>query len=277
MEIVYVDRLFFLNLIINYFLLTATGRICSVALHRWRYFLAAAIGATYSVAALLPAAEFLSSAAIKLVLAGIMCLAAFGAERRLLRCAAVFLAVSAAFGGAVYGASMLCGPPGSNRLVVPVSMRILVLSFAVCYAGLSLLFRRAGSRAERQLLRIEITLGSSSVHITALADTGNELYDPMTGKAVLVADSHTISALFPESVRLHLSSDAADCASVLSSVPGLSGRIGLIPFSSVGRKNGMLAAFRPDRLTVDGEERSDLLVAVSPGRICPDGEYSAIL
>ena len=45
--------------------------------------------------------------------------------------------------------------------------------------------------------------------------------------------------------------------------PELAGRFRLIPYSAVGGA-GLLAAFRPDALTVGGETRAELLAAVSP-------------
>ena len=74
---------------------------------------------------------------MKLVPALFMVLIAFGGERRLWRCVVIFLAVSAAFGGAVWAASMLAGSGFSGgRLYIPVSWRVLALSFAQCYACL---------------------------------------------------------------------------------------------------------------------------------------------
>ncbi|MFR0796678.1 MAG: sigma-E processing peptidase SpoIIGA [Oscillospiraceae bacterium] len=106
--------------------------------------LAALIGALYAALMVLPGFGWLANGMMKLALGAAMALIAFGGEAHLVRCTVVFFAVSAAFGGAVYAASMLAGvSPGSGALVT-VSGRVLALSFAVCYAAVSLVSPPAG-------------------------------------------------------------------------------------------------------------------------------------
>ena len=150
MDVIYLDSLFGLNLLIDYCLVLASARVCGVVLRRWRYALAALIGALYAALMVLPGCGWLANGAMKLALGAAMALIAFGGEAHLVRCTVVFFAVSAAFGGAVYAAGMLAGvPPGSGALVT-VSGRVLALSFAACYAAVSLVFRRRAKAADRE-------------------------------------------------------------------------------------------------------------------------------
>ena len=147
MDVIYLDSLFGLNLLIDYCLVLVSARVCGVVLHRWRYALAALIGALYAALMVLPGFGWLANGMMKLALGAAMALIAFGGEAHLVRCTVVFFAVSAAFGGAVYAASMLAGvSPGSGALVT-VSGRVLALSFAACYAAVSLVFRRRARAA----------------------------------------------------------------------------------------------------------------------------------
>ena len=115
MDVIYLDRLFGLNLLLDYCLMLASARVCGVVLHRARYLLAALTGALYAAVMVLPGCGWLGSGAMKLALGAAMALIAFGGEAHWARCAVVFFAVSAAFGGAVYAASMLAGvSPGSG-------------------------------------------------------------------------------------------------------------------------------------------------------------------
>jgi stage II sporulation protein GA (sporulation sigma-E factor processing peptidase) len=278
METIYVDSLFALNMIIDYFLLLCSAKVCGLPLRRGRYVLASAFGAAWAVAAVLPDMGFVSSAPMKLALAGFMSLIAFGGEKRLLRCFIVFLAVSAAFGGAVWGASMLAGTSVTGRLYLPVSLRVLVLSFALCYFAVSLVFRRAGKKAERQFVRLTVAVGGKSVVFTALRDTGNGLFDPISGCAVAVAEASVLLPLFPaESAGALLSPDPSQTVEVFSSLPGFEKRFRLVPFSAVGTSFGLLPAFRPDCVRVDGAEEKDLLLALTQSRLSEGGEYSAII
>ena len=127
MEVIYIDSLFFLNLVIDYFLCLAAAQVCSVRLRRGRYALAALFGAAYAAAVYLPHLGFLSAPWAKLISGLIMALIAFGAEERPWRCALVLLGVSAAFGGFIWAIGLAGGYPAFD-------MRTLFLSFALSFA-----------------------------------------------------------------------------------------------------------------------------------------------
>lgn len=277
METVYVDSLFTLNLIIDYFLLLCSARVCGTAYKRGRFALAAALGAAYAVASVLPGLPWLGCAPMKLALGLGMTLIAFGGEERLSRCVVTFFAVSAAFGGAVWAAGMLSGGGVTGAVYVPVSMRVLVLSFAVTYAAVSLVFRRSGKRAERSIAALTVCFGGKSVTLRALRDTGNGLYDPISGKSVAVAEVGALLPLLPEGASAALSlADAAEQLTALSALPGCAGRFRLIPYSAVGTKSALLTAFRPDSAAVDGKG-ADVLLAISPNRLSDTGDHQAII
>lgn len=249
MPIIYVDRYFLLNLLIDYLLCLLSARVCGLVLKRWRYALAALIGAAYAVLTLLPGLRFLGGAVGKLAAAGLMAAAAFGGEARALRCGAVFFCVSAAFGGALWALSLAGGYPVFDT-------RVLILSFALCYAGLELLFRSRARLPDRPRCEVRLRLGGRESRFMALVDTGNTLSDPATGAPVMLACAHALAPLFP---GVDLAADPV----TLTALPRLVGRFRLIPYSSVGGR-GLLPVFRPEHLAVGGEERRDLLVAVSP-------------
>ena len=80
MDVIYLDSLFGLNLLIDYCLVLASARVCGVVLHRWRYALAALIGALYAALMVLPGCGWLANGAMKLALGAAMALIAFGGE-----------------------------------------------------------------------------------------------------------------------------------------------------------------------------------------------------
>ena len=216
---------------------------------------------------------------MKIALVVLMVLVSFGSEKHLLRAAVVFYAVSAAFGGAVIAASMLREVPPSDSLYIPVSMKVMLPAFAVCYAAVSVVFRRAGLRAERNLIKAEIRLLGKSVQLNALRDTGNNLRDPVTGCAVIVVETRAVLELFPKEVArlIRTGAEPAKLFEAVISVVPTRGRFRLVPYTSVGVESSLLLAFRPDALTLDGHRRRDIIVAISPTKMCDDNEYSAIV
>ena len=51
----------------------------------------------------------------------------------------------------------------------------------------------------------------------------------------------------------------------------------LLPYADVSGKTRLLLAFRPDRVTVDGETRDDLIAAVTPASLGGSGSYQAVI
>ena len=131
MTVVYIDLLFLLNLIANYLLLLAAGRMAGAVLARWRIGLGAGLGALYAALLFLPGLGWLAQWPCKLAAGILMALAAYGGERRLLRVTVVFFGASAALAGAVLGLELL----GSASLTLengvfytPIDVRLLLLS-----------------------------------------------------------------------------------------------------------------------------------------------------
>ena len=269
MKIVYLDELFLLNLVIDYFLLLAAARICALPFRRGRFAAAAALGGLWSSLSLVPALAFLRLPVLYPVLALGMTLAAFGKERHIFRCFFAFLGVSALFGGAVYAAALHRGISSRGPLM-RLDLRVLALSFALCWTLVNLVFRRSAKHAARSLREVTLERKGRRVSFRALEDTGNDLYDPLTGRSALVAEADALDALFPELPPDCLRGSPADAVLRL---PGSR----LLPYADVSGKTRLLLAFRPDRITVDGEARDDLIAAVTPGSLGGRGSYQAVI
>lgn len=261
METIYIDRLFILNFICDYLILLGSARVCGVLLRRLRYAVAALCGAAYAVASVFPSFAFLTLLPIKLASGVLMALIAFAKEPKFWRCAAVFFAVSAVFGGTLWALSVQSSGVG-NAVYLPVSMPVLVLSFGIIYAALSLVFRRTAKSTGKTVHAVVIGFCGQSVTLRALYDSGNCLYDPMTGSEMLIAGAAQLVPLLGE---------GSENLSPTELITLYAGKMRLIPYSAVGTQSGLLPAFRPDSLTVDDKVREDILVAISSTSVSGDG------
>lgn len=253
METIYADSLFILNLVIDYFLCLLTGRLCGLVLRRRRYLAAAVLGAAYAVGLYLPGLWFLRLWSMKLCLWLLMGLIAFGREERMLACALVFAALSAAFGGFIWAIELMGGYPAFD-------MRTMLLAFALCYTLLRLIFRDKARLTEAKRVKIKLSLGGRETEFMALVDTGNSLRDPVSGRRVLLASPHALAPLFEGRGGL-AELEAVELLEKAQSIEALKGRFRLIPYSSVGG-GGLLAAFRPDSAHMDGKEL-EIMAAIS--------------
>lgn len=278
MTVVYIDLLFLLNLIANYLLLLAAGRMAGSALIRWRIGLGAGLGALYAALIFLPGLVWLAHWPCKLAAGVLMALVSYGGERYFLRVAVLFFGASAALAGMVLGLELLGGMPLTLEHGVfysPLDIRLLLLLFVACYFMLSLFFRRTGRHGGKEggaYARLELVMEEKTICLTALRDTGHTLTDPVDNRPVVVADWGALSGALP---------NWADPSDPIRSVERChaagSRQARLIPYRAVGVECGMLLAVRAKRVSVDGRLLGPLLVALSPTAVDDGGGYQALI
>ena len=281
MTVVYIDALFLLNLIVNYLLLLAAAKLAGEPLRRLRLAAGAALGALYAAAIFFPGMGFLTHPLCKLGAAVLMLLTGFGGSRRLLRVTLVFFGLSCAFGGGIFAIGLLGGQGLTLRngvLYSVMDLRILLLSAAVCYAVLTLVFRRTARHGRREVLPAVLTLEGRRVAVNALVDTGNTLTDPVTGRPVMVAEGSRLSPLLPGE-RVLDEKALRDPVGTLERLSrgGRGRRFRLLPYQAVGVECGMLLALRLDDARVGAEDYGGILVALSPNPVSDGGGYSALI
>ena len=255
MDVLYLDLWFGLNLLCDYLLCLLTARAAGLSLKRPRYALAALLGAVYACAAYLPSFQPLSRPGWKLLTGVGMAWTAFGDETHPLRCILLFFAVSAAFGGTLL--ALTGGKPLS------FSLRELLLSFLLCYGIGRLLFRCHVLIQDRQTQAIRVEHGGHSARFYALLDTGNRLRDPVSGSKVLIASPRALREILRANTGLFERLGPVQLQTLSEQIPEFAGRMRLLPYTALGGE-GLLPVFRPDRLFIDGQERNDYLIAVSP-------------
>jgi len=275
MTVVYIDMLFLLNLIANYLLLLAAGRMSGAILRRGFLALGAALGALYAALLFLPGLTWLSALPCKLSVGVLMSLIAYGANRTLARTTVMFFGASAMLAGLVMAAETL----GSGALTLkngvfysPFDLRLLLALFVLCYFILSLFFRRVARHTGGELVHLDLKLFDHTVHLTALHDTGNTLCDPATNRPVVVADYAALKPYLPPTANPE---DPVESMRRLTEA-GVRG-CRLLPFRAVGTRAGLLLAVPSQGVRAEGRELGALLIALSPGPVSDGGGYQGLI
>ena len=94
----------------------------------------------------------------------------------------------------------------------------------------------------------------------------------------MVADGAALVSLFPRG-------EGPDEQALVAPAQALSrlntgefrGRFRLLPYRAVGVECGLLLAIRPDSVWLEGQERSSMLVALSPTPVSDGGSYRALV
>ena len=199
MTVVYLDRVFLLNSVVDYLLFLCAARLCGFPLHRRRLIFCAVLGGVYAAAVFISELAFLAHPAIRLAVGALLALAAFRRFRPVL----TFFLLSAALAGTLLALGLAFGSVAglAQRLYyADVSWQALILVSILFYVLLRLFAGQAARHGGGELLQIKVSVGGRIQTVTALHDTGNTLRDPVTGCPALVMERRSADALWTPAV-----------------------------------------------------------------------------
>ncbi len=271
MKTVYVDELFLINGVITYILLYVTKRIIRARASQPRLILGSIISALYAVFMFLPHHALFYTLAAKLLFSLSLVAITYNIKkiRNYLRAVAVFYMVSFAFGGAAFGLGSLAGWTDTSYM----PLKILATSSAAAYFCITMLssyYKRLAVK-EKCFTTADVALNGNSVSVRCFLDTGNTLYDPLSDSPVMVATYQSVAGLLPPEIRTCLSEGVVD------RLPSdIYRRIRLIPYSSVGQKEGLLIGFKPDRVAFGDRVCHDIVIGLCDNKLSADESYQAL-
>lgn len=292
---VYADTLFLINLVMNYIILWTTGKLVSLPIRIWQLLLGASIGAVYSIFILLPNFIYLNSLIVKMLLAVTIPLVSFYPLklRTFFKVLGYFYLSSFLAGGTAmaliyftshspYLSYLGKGFTFTNRYNVWTMLITIVIVILLVH-----LIRLARKRKDiEDLFAIPITIqvADQKIHLQAMVDTGNQLRDPLTGTPVIIVEYQALVSIMPEEVKKIFSEMEENNLEVIYGLLSTSqwySRFRLIPFSSLGKSNGMLLGFRPDQVTLEENGQitkiSKVIIGIYGKSFSLEGQYQALL
>lgn len=269
----YLDVIFFENLIINYLILSLTRKFSRKSSKPVKLFLGALLGACYVLIFFLLPYKMLHEVFAKIILSLLIIYMAFTPKtlKEFLRILAVFYLISFTIGGTIF-AVLYTARLNLQSLWVGILVAILLL-----YTNWDYILRK--SKEEKMLYNIEIEIFQKQIETKGLLDTGNRLYDPLTKSPVVVVEFSVMESILPDDIEILLNEEEIVFNKIFEALKEerwLS-RIRLIPFISVGQSKGMMLGFKPDKLVVGGREIKDVIIGIYKSKIDKDDNYSALL
>jgi stage II sporulation protein GA (sporulation sigma-E factor processing peptidase) len=253
---VYVDVLIVVGFIINFLLLTATGKVIHKPQKKLRIAAAAFAGSLSSLIIFLPELSSASLLFVRVLTAVIMVIAAFDFSgfRDVYRTSLLFFFISFVFAGIEYGVSVIIGGSSAiwhnSVLYVDISLGVLVISTLISYAALWLLRKLLDGDGADVSYTVTIDAGGMKRDITARIDTGNNLTDTLTGKPIIICGRSQLRGLVDENILFSM----LECNYITEAVtPPIGWK--LIPFSTIN-SNGLLPAFSPVSVSIKNNENN---------------------
>ncbi len=293
---IYLDVLVLENVVINYMILAVTARFSRSRTSSLRLFAGAFIGALYVILILLPDMKIYTSVLAKLLLSLVIVAVAFKPEKLMnyLKNLALFYVTTFIFAGA--GFALLFFNVGGGIIKNGVFMTTLpLLDTRWTQILLGLLLAGIVTRVlweiiqnwiikEKVLVQLYISFDRKIIGLFALVDTGNALHDPLTNMPVVVVEFQAIKDILPEDIRNIFEKTGEDDLNAISSAISKSPwftRFRLIPFTSLGKENGMLIGFRPDYIEIDNENEKkdikDVVIGIYNRSLSKNEKYKALL
>ena len=267
---VYIDLYFLINVSMDLLCLMITAALLHRSVSRLRVCIAAALGGAYAAVSLLFGPGSAWGILLDFGISLLMCTVVFGSRRSrlwpLVRYTAVHLLVSMVMGGVMTALYSFL-----NRLHLPLETLsgdgLSTWTFALL-TGVSGIVTLCGGRflgfsRKTKRITLSVCLFGKAITLSAMVDSGNLLRDPVSGKAVIVADLSRMRPILPP--LLARAYETGDFSAWLSSHEHAK-KIRPIP-TQTAAGNGLLFAMVPDRITLtEGKESyaADYLVAVAP-------------
>lgn len=243
----FADRFFFLHFAMNFLILYMTARLGNYRAGPKRLFCGAAAGSLFFMALFLIPAQIAVKAALFVAASlGMLQLTfRFWEKRGLLRAAFLYITAACLLGG---------------TLALAGGMKGILLPAAAMTATGSLLLEQEKKRRQNPYFKVVLKEGARQISVTALADSGNSLYDPISGQPVCVADREIL-----EELGLLLKAE----------------KLRVIPYHSVGKKHGLLQAAAVDEMYLEKAGQKlcckKVLLAASTQKLSSKGRCRLLL
>ena len=288
---IYIDVVLIENLLMNYIILFATGVILKVNIKHMRLILASLIGAIYTIIAYMSAFKIYSNIGLKFVLSVIMIYIAFNPKsvKKLFKFTLIFYLTSFVFGGAAFALIYIVKPQDilrNNGLILNSdSLKVIFISAIIAFVIIIIGFKVVKNKisAKDMYCHINIKLNHKEIETKAMIDTGNFLKEPITNTPVIVVEHTMLYDCIPKEILNHLENIlGGDFSEIPKNIKEeYMPKLKVIPFSSLGKQNGMLLGIKAEKVVIKTEEenktKENVIIGIYNKSLTKRGEYRALL
>ena len=288
---IYIDVVLIENLLMNYIILFATGVILKIKINHIRLVLASLVGAIYTIIAYISNLRIYSNFFLKLILSVVIIYIAFNPKsvKKLCKFTLIFYLTSFVFGGAAFALIYIVKPQEilrNNGLVLNSnSLKVIFISAIVAFMIITIGFKVVKNKisAKDMYCDIKIKLNHKEIETKAMIDTGNFLKEPITNTPVIVVEHTLLYNCIPKEILNHLGNIlGGDFSEIPKNIKEeYMPRLKVIPFSSLGKQNGMLLGIKAEVIIIKNEEETEtkenIIVGIYNKSLTKRGEYRALL
>ena len=288
---IYIDVVLIENIIMNFIILLATGLILKEKIKIIRFFLASLLGAIYSLIAYMSILEIYSSFILKIILSVFIIYIAFNPQniKKMWKNILIFYLTSFVFGGAAFALIYIVKPQEilmKNGLFLGTyPLKTIILGAIIAFAVIITAFTVVKTKITKKdmFCEIEIKINDKKIETTAMIDTGNLLKEPISQTPVIVVEHTLLYECMPKEILNNLDKIlGGDFSNISEEIKEkYISKLKLIPFTSLGKQNGMLIGIKAEYLKIKQEEKEEIkeniIVGIYNKSLTKKGEYRALI
>ena len=288
---IYLDIIFIENILMNFIIIFATGIVIKEKIIKIRILISSFIGAVYTILMYINIISIYSNFIMKLILSIAIVYISFKPNtlKKLIKNLIMFYFVSFVFGGCAFALMYFIKPQLAqmkNGVFIgsyPIKVAIIgaIISFILIQVSFKIVKHKLNKKD--MIYKIEIIINNKKTTVNALLDTGNLLKEPITGLPVIVIEHTSLYNILPNEILNNTEKilggetdeiiENENCTEIIS-------RFRMIPFSSLGKQNGLLLGVKVDNINIEIDEKieqiNNVIIGIYDKSLTKNGMYSAI-
>lgn len=285
---VYIDIIFIENLLMNYIILFVTGTVLKYKIDNKRIILSSILGSIYASVMYINIVRIVNNVIPKFILSVIMVQIAYKCKgiKNLIKDLMVFYLISFSFGGAAFFLLYYIKPEKikivNGNYIGLYPLKILILSGIIASIIIIISLTIIKKVKIKKELYCKLAMKKDKGYIEAFIDSGNMLKDPITNNPVIVVEEEIIKRYYSKELLEYIEIIMKGGTSKYNElIKDEISKIRIIPFSSIGKENGMMVGIKTEKLYIYYEEElyevEDAIIGVYKGNLLKNKNCKAIL
>lgn len=285
---IYLDIILIENLFMNYIILFATGIVMKKKINHIKLIASSLIGSIYAIIIYLQISNIASNIIMKIILSVVMIWIAFSSEnyKILLKDLLMFYLISFVFGGCSFALIYFISPKNvtikNGVLVGLYPIKVTLIAGAIAFIIIQIAFKITKNKlsAQDMMCNIEIYFENKKIKLKALIDSGNMLKEPISGYPVIVVEKTKIEQILPQELNKMIQ-EAERGEYKNNEINKYAQKIRLIPFTSLGKQNGMLIGIRVEKIKINFKDTqnyiNNVVVGIYNKKLTKENRYNALI
>lgn len=285
---IYIDVVLLENICMNYIILFATAYITKTKIKHIRLFVSSLLGAIYAILTYTGIFPLYSNFAVKVILSICMVYIAFAPKniKNMLKKLILFYLISFTLGGCAFALLYIIRPQDifmKNGVYIgtyPIKIIFLagIIGFVITYLSFSSVKNKISKK--ELIYQIDIKICGRNLVTKVILDTGNMLKEPISGAPVILIERDILKNILPDNLLNNieniLGGDEKNSIDI-----EYRNRLRVIPFSSIGKDNGIMVGIKSDEVKVitDSDEivNNEAIICACNKKINKNNKYFGLI